>query len=362
MQHLLRSLKVFYEMIDSRACLVAFDPGFWGYLGLEMPQEHLKLTEVFYELVGREDEIEAILAGKETGLTLPGIRRGDKYFSLVIASDSRGVAPAFAVIEDTTEACESRQLLAQDRNEILLLKQSLEAQNERLSSLLGVIRDQNHTLETKVRQRTKELERSRYLVLTKLARVAEFRDQETGGHIYRIGRACALIGKVLGLAMEEREILYYASLLHDVGKIGIPDAILLKPGLFSIAEREVMKGHTTLGAQILEGEDHILFVASREVAMGHHERWDGSGYPEGRGGTEIPLMSRICAVADVFDALTSKRPYKDAWPVDRAQALVREESGKAFDPEIVRVFDEVLDDILRSRAGVEDLEALEPQF
>jgi hemerythrin-like metal-binding protein len=156
------------------------------------------------------------------------------------------------------------------------------------------------------------------------------------------------IAKALGLSDALRELLYITAPMHDVGKIGIADSVLLKPGKLTPDEFEIMKTHTDIGMTILEGKDELI-VAARDIAGSHHERWDGAGYPRGLKGEAIPLLARICAVADVFDALTSTRPYKKAWPVDEAVAWVTAESGKHFDPAIVTAFNVAMPDILRIR-------------
>lgn len=164
-----------------------------------------------------------------------------------------------------------------------------------------------------------ELENARAEALQSLGAASEYRDNETGWHIMRMTNIAQAIAKVMGLSEEQRELLYIAAPMHDVGKIGISDSILLKPGKLTSEEFEVMKSHARIGANILKGNDPII-CAARDIARTHHERWDGNGYPEGMKGVQIPLLGRICAVADVFDALTSKRPYKNPWPVDEAHA------------------------------------------
>lgn len=193
-----------------------------------------------------------------------------------------------------------------------------------------------------------ELEESRADVIRSLGVASEYRDNETGLHIMRMTNFAQAIAKALGLPASQRELLYIAAPMHDVGKIGIADAVLLKPGKLTPEEFEIMKTHTDIGATILKGKDELI-VAARDIAGSHHERWDGTGYPQGLRGQEIPLLARICSVADVFDALTSSRPYKQAWDVDAAYSWVMAESGKHFDPAVVRAFDEAMPDILRIR-------------
>ena len=160
----------------------------------------------------------------------------------------------------------------------------------------------------------------------------EWRDAETGVHIERMGRLCERLAREVGLSVVEAELLRHASALHDVGKVGIPDVILLKPGKLDPAEWAQMQTHTTIGASILSGSKSALVQMAEQIARSHHERWDGSGYPDGLQGEEIPLAARICAVCDVFDALLSPRPYKDAWPLADVIARARDPARHAPRP------------------------------
>jgi putative two-component system response regulator len=233
-------------------------------------------------------------------------------------------------------------------------------------------------LETAVRKRTAELEASRLEVIHGLARAAEFRDDDTGQHILRVGRYARIIGEQLGLSAELLDILEPAAQLHDVGKIGIPDAILLKPGKLTpeeyeviqkhcgfgkkIAEcppsreAEVVREHAELGARIMDiGGSPILSMAKR-IALTHHERWDGTGYPLGLAGEDIPLEGRITAVADVFDALSSKRVYKPAFPLKQCFEILRESRQTQFDPAVVDAFFAGKDDIVAVQIELADTE------
>ncbi|WP_281166707.1 tetratricopeptide repeat protein [Deinococcus apachensis] len=189
--------------------------------------------------------------------------------------------------------------------------------------------------EALVRERTHELEQAQVEIVTRLAVAAEYRDDLTGEHTWRVGHVSALIARELGLPDEDVALLRIAARLHDVGKIGIPDAILLKPGKFTPEEQERMKAHTLIGARILSGGHSRLLRMAEEIALSHHERWDGGGYPLGKAGHSIPVTGRIVSVADVFDALTSERPYKQAWDRGDALAELRRQAGTQFDPEVV---------------------------
>jgi putative two-component system response regulator len=202
-----------------------------------------------------------------------------------------------------------------------------------------------------VRLRTSELEQSRVEALERLALAAEYRDDDTQEHAKRIGRTATLLAERLGVASDDRDRLARAAPLHDVGKIAIPDAILLKPGKLTDQEFDAMKEHAAIGARILGGSASELLRMAEEIARTHHERWDGTGYPSGLRGDEIPLVGRIVAVADVFDALTHVRPYKEAWTVDRAVVEIVAQSGRHFDPRVVDAFMELDHQSLLSRLG-----------
>jgi PAS domain S-box-containing protein len=193
-------------------------------------------------------------------------------------------------------------------------------------------------LEAKVAERTQELQDARAKTLRRLALAAEYRDDDTFEHTERVGSTSAEIATRLGLNKDQVEILRLAAPLHDVGKIGIPDHILLKPGKLTSEEYEVMKTHTMLGARLLTGSGSSVLQMATLIAESHHEHWDGNGYPRGCSGETIPLVGRIVAVADVFDALTHDRPYKSAWPTARAITEIKHEAGSHFDPQVVAAF------------------------
>jgi len=199
------------------------------------------------------------------------------------------------------------------------------------------VQSQNQILEAKVRERTRELEAAQIEIIERLARAAEFRDDNTGQHTERVGQMAALLARQLGLPDPQISLIRRAAPLHDVGKIGVQDAILLKQGKLTVEEFEQVKTHTTIGQRILSGSRFGVLRLAEEIAFSHHERWDGNGYV-GIIGDQIPLAGRIVAVADVFDALTQKRPYKAAWPVAEAIAEIDRQRSRQFDPEIVDAF------------------------
>lgn len=201
--------------------------------------------------------------------------------------------------------------------------------------------DQTRRLETMVSERTRDLTEARAETLQLLAVAAEYRDDETSQHTERVGILVAKIATVLGLSEESVALLREAAPLHDIGKLAIPDRILLKRGRLTGAERAAMHTHTTLGARLLYGSRSPVLQLAGVIAESHHERWDGSGYPHGLAGPDIPLVGRIVAVADVYDALVHDRPYKPAWSIEQALTMIRGSAGTQFDPQVVEAFMEV---------------------
>jgi putative two-component system response regulator len=201
-------------------------------------------------------------------------------------------------------------------------------------------------LESEVRTATAEIAARELETIVRLARAAEFRDPETGAHIQRMAHCSRLVARRIGLSENEQETLLRAAPLHDVGKLGTPDRILLKPGKLTPDEWEVMKQHAAIGYEILRESASPVIQAGAEIAWTHHEKYDGSGYPRGLCGEAIPLFGRIVAIADVFDALTSIRPYKRPWSVDEAVSFMREQAGRHFDPRLLEAFFEVLPDVV----------------
>jgi putative two-component system response regulator len=200
------------------------------------------------------------------------------------------------------------------------------------------LQQSNADLELKVFARTAELEEARLDVLDRLAKAAEFRDDATGQHTRRVGTTAGRIARILSLEQKEVELIERAAPLHDVGKIGIPDAILLKPGPLNDAEMIIMRSHTTIGGDLLASSRSPLLRIARDIALSHHERWDGEGYPQRLGSGDIPLSGRIVAVADFFDALSHDRPYRRANPLPAVLELMRSERGRHFDPLVIDAF------------------------
>ena len=208
-------------------------------------------------------------------------------------------------------------------------------------------------LESEVTRRTEELKHAFERIkaasldtIYRLSMASEYKDEDTGAHIKRMSRYCAAIARRMGLDESTIETILYAAPMHDLGKIGIPDLILVKPAKLDPVEWEIMKLHTVIGANILKGSDAAFIVLGETIARCHHEKWDGSGYPGGLKGTEIPIAGRIAAIADVFDALTSKRPYKEPFSVEKSLTIIMEGRGSHFDPDVVDAFFAIQDEIL----------------
>jgi HD-GYP domain-containing protein (c-di-GMP phosphodiesterase class II) len=192
-----------------------------------------------------------------------------------------------------------------------------------------------------------EIKQAHLDTIFRLSKAAEYRDEDTEAHLRRVTGYTIVVAKKLGLQTKEIDFLRYAAPMHDIGKLGVPDAVLLKPGKLTPEEFELMKKHTLIGAKILEGSDQKLFQIAKEIAISHHEKFNGTGYPYGLKGEAIPFYGRIVALPDVFDALTSKRVYKPAFSVAQAVDMIREESGKHFDPVVVKAFIDSLDEIVQ---------------
>ncbi|MDP9900183.1 HD-GYP domain-containing protein [Variovorax ginsengisoli] len=202
--------------------------------------------------------------------------------------------------------------------------------------------------------RIEELKQTRLQAIRCLGVAAEYKDNETGGHVIRMSHYAQALALMAGYGLQQADDLFHAAPMHDIGKIGIPDAILKKPGALTDTERDVMQTHPRIGAEILGDHPSTLFRMARAIALTHHEKWDGSGYPNGLAGADIPHVGRIVALADVFDALTSARPYKPAWPVAQAMAWIRSQSGSHFDPELVDLLERNLDEFTAIQARWSD--------
>jgi putative two-component system response regulator len=217
--------------------------------------------------------------------------------------------------------------------------------------------DMNKTI-SELRAAHEELQNSFLDTIHRLALAAEYKDEETGQHIIRMSRYSAFIADRLGLSKKEVQNILYASPLHDLGKIGIPDSILLKPGKLTDKEFTIMKTHTIIGANILAYSSAEILQVAEQIAISHHEKWNGRGYPQGLSEEKIPLVGRIVKLADVFDALTSRRPYKEPYPIEVAVDIIEKEQGQSFDPDIGDVFLDCIDEIIAIKEEVDETEVV----
>lgn len=237
-----------------------------------------------------------------------------------------------------TKPVDRAEFLARTRN-MLVLRGHQKALSDRASWLAQEVAKATAAIVARERE-----------TVLKLARAAEYRDPETGAHLLRMAHYSQLIARELGWSQAEQDLILDAAPMHDIGKVGTPDHILLKPGRLDPEEMTIMREHAAIGFEILDGSASPFLQMAAVIALTHHEKFDGSGYPKGLVGEAIPLVGRIVAVADVFDALTSARPYKPAWEVDRAVSFLKENSGSHFDPVCVSVFLDHLDEVLSIKA------------
>ena len=282
-------------------------------------------------------------------LHMPGMD-GFQVMEKLRAGLGNDYLPILVLTADVTRETRIKALEAGAKDFLTKPLDQLEVTN-RIMNMLEVrllhedLMNQNAILEEKVKERTKELEDTRLEIIHRLGRAAEFRDEGTGLHLMRISQFSVCLCKAARLEGRAADLIFSASPMHDIGKIGIPDRILFKEGKLDDEEWAVMKTHTTIGADLLSGHDSALMKSAAEIALTHHERWDGGGYPNGLQGENIPIEGRIVALCDVFDALISRRPYKEKWPVGQAVMQIESESGGAFDPYLVAKFHEALNDI-----------------
>ncbi|MHB8958735.1 MAG: HD domain-containing phosphohydrolase [Candidatus Limnocylindrales bacterium] len=282
-------------------------------------------------------------------LHMPGLDGFGVMEALRPRIEAAGYLPILVLTADVTEESRRRALDAGARDfltkpinnqEVVLRTKNLLETRQLYLDLQQkneMLDEQNATLEQRVQERTREVEEAQLETLERLARTAEYRDDQTGRHVLRVGRVAALLGRTMGMPEPDVKTLRLAAPLHDLGKIGIPDAILLAPRRLTPDEFEEMKEHTEIGSRILAGSSSDLLQLAERIAKTHHERWDGRGY-FGMVASDIPVQSRIVAVADVFDALTHERPYKSAWPLDLAVDEITKNRGSQFDPAVVDAF------------------------
>lgn len=269
---------------------------------------------------------------------IASVKKQDEYLPILINSaddtpENRQRALSHGAIDFLRKPFLANELCLRITN-LLRIRLQHVALQEQTRSLVEVIQERTQELEAY----QLELKEAHLETINRLARAAEHHDQETGEHTQRVAGHCSLLAQGLNLGEDRVSLLQSAAALHDVGKIGIPDGVLLKPGRFTEAEYKIMCRHTLLGADLLSGGHSELLRVAERIALTHHEKWDGSGYPRGLRRDGIDIFGRIVAVADVFDALTHERPYKPAWSLEETIKEIKDQSGRHFDPDIVEVF------------------------
>lgn len=257
-------------------------------------------------------------------------------------SDVRYRALEAGALDFLTKPIDKAELIARVKNQL-----ALHQARRQLANRAAWLAEEVKKATSEIRSRERE-------AILRLSRAAEYRDPETGGHIQRIGRYSELIARGLGLPQAECEMILEAAPMHDIGKVGISDDILLKPGQLTEEEFAQMKRHAEIGYSILADSPSPLLQCAATIALSHHEKWDGSGYPQGLAGEAIPLHGRIVAVADVFDALSSARPYKSAWPLQKTLDLLHDQAGRHFDPACIASFFDVLPQVLSIQEQYQD--------
>ncbi len=286
----------------------------------------------------RRGAVSVIRPSRDTELVLQRLTAGDVFGEVAVLNSDRRLASVVA-----SEDCQTVEVFKVDLDAILdehpdVVRRMLGLLASSLTLAKEEVACHNQVLESRVRARTEELRETQLETVRRLGQAAESRDDATGMHIARMSRFSQRLAIAAGWSESESETVLHATPMHDIGKIGIPDHILRKPGKLELGEWEIMKRHTTIGAGILAGSRSNVLRMAETVAMHHHEKWDGTGYPAGLAGEDIPLAARVCSVCDVFDALISERPYKHAWTVDAALSEIGYQSGKHFDPRLAQLF------------------------
>ncbi|WP_034335545.1 HD domain-containing phosphohydrolase [Deinococcus misasensis] len=295
----------------------------------------LVLLDLMMPHVGGLDVLKSLSEQKDSTTFIPVI-----VLTADNTTEARHEALALGAMDFITKPIDRTETLLRIKNTLHLqhLHQKLSQHNQ---SLEQQVFERTHDLQLayeQIVQHNHELHLAHQEIVERLARCGEYRDDQTGDHTDRVGHMAVQIGQTLGMLEPQLALLEQAAKLHDIGKVGIPDHILLKPGRLTPEEFEVIKQHVQMGANILQGSKTPVLQMAERIALSHHERWDGKGYPQGLSGEAIPLEARIVSVCDVYDALTSERPYKKAWTHEEALQEILSQSSKMFDPEVVHAF------------------------
>lgn len=304
---------------------------------ITVPQENSTVNDiVIYNDISLDGDNlplrdEALRRDCRSSATVPFMRKGKPA----------GTLSLFATETDFF-TLEERNLLQEISEDISFALDAMDSETDRKRAEAAVL------------EATRDIALREVETLLVLGRASEYKDPETANHIARVAHTAKLIAQSMGLTEEQQEMIYFASPLHDVGKLGIPDLLLLKPGALTEAEYEKMKKHTAMGYDILKSSKSVYLQAGAEIALTHHEKYAGNGYPHALKGEEIPLFGRIVAVADAYDAMVSRRPYKEPWPVEKATAILVEESGKQFDPVIVEALLKKIGDVIEVYERLQD--------
>jgi response regulator RpfG family c-di-GMP phosphodiesterase len=288
--------------------------------------------------VVRRGHLKVVRPTHDDRLVLAEVEPGRAFGELAVLNSAPRLASVIAI-----EDCETIEVSKDSFERVLdehpeAVKKMLGKLATSLTLAKEEVARQNRGLESTVRERTADLRESQLEVVRRLSQAAESRDHDTGLHITRMSRLCSRLALACGSSPAQAEMILNAAPMHDVGKIGIPDQILLKPGSLDADEWETMKGHAAIGAELLAGSRSPVVQMGELIALTHHEKWDGSGYPRGLKGEEIPFVARVTSICDVFDALISERPYKGPWTLNQALDEIKRESGRHFDPDIVTAF------------------------
>lgn len=344
----LENIDVAIEVLGKTYDMIIAKNGKKGFLLAKSEQPDLILLDVVMPGINGY-EVCKMLKNEKSTEHIPVI-----FLTSMSTSESKKTAFNLGAVDYITKPFEVEELKARVKNHIIVKKYQD-----------GLLK-QKELLEMKVDERTFELmeamqkmEFASLEAILRLSRAAEYRDDDTGNHVFRVGLYTAEIARCMKVDDKVVKKLMWAAPMHDVGKIGIPDNILQKPGKLTEGEWTTMKTHSEMGAKILEGSSSDIINLAEVLALGHHEKWNGKGYPEGKKGEESPLYCRIVALADVFDALTTERPYKNAFSIEKSFEIIKSESGEHFDPSVVGAFFSISDTMLKIREKYSDIKKID---